>query len=177
MSPSCKLHAINSQGSHCRGLLASPLLLWDLKAAFFCSYYFEVLPFSVIVISKSRQAISDPDAHGREEDPPVTGRGLLPWSLSSGMSGLHSPLWLVRKASFSPSYFIFNPLILFVSAYTIKSVEFYLAKSLKKVASSSPKWPGFSKMPELYCVPISAHSSCEQSHPIALLCSVLVSVY
>lgn len=168
MSPSCKPHAINSHGPHYHWLLMSPLLFWDLKAAFFCSCYFEVLPFSFIVISKSRQAISDPDAHGREEDP-VTGRGPLPWSLSSGMSGLHSPLWLVGKASFSPSYFIFNPLILFVSACTIKSVEFYLAKSLKKVASSSPKRQRFSKMPELYCVPISAHSLCEQSHSIFVL--------
>lgn len=142
MSPSCKPHAINSQRSHCHWLLVSPLLFWDLKAAFFCSYYFEVLLFSVIVISKSRQATSDPDAYGREAGP-VTDHGLLPWSLSSGMSGLHSPLRLVGKASFSLSYFLFSPLILFVSAYTIKSVEFYLAKSLKEVASSSPKWQGF----------------------------------
>lgn len=78
-------------------------------------------------------------------------------------------LRLVGKASSSPSYFLFSPLILFVSACTIKSVEFYLAKSLKKVASSSPKWQGFSKIPELYCVPVSAHSSREQSHSVFVL--------
>lgn len=63
----------------------------------------------------------------------------------------------------------FQPFSPVLSACTIKSVEFYLAKSLKKVASSSPKWQGFSKTPELYCGPISAHSLCEQSHSIFVL--------
>lgn len=158
MSPPCKPHAINSQGSHCHWLLVSPLLFWDLKAAFFYSYYFEVLPFSFIVISKSRQAISDPDAYGRERT----------WSQTMGCS-LEACLqgWVACTVPSGLSGRL--PLILFVSACTIKSVGFYLAKSLKKVASSSPKWQGFSKIQGLYCVPISAHSSCEQSHSVFVL--------